>query len=236
MKKHDIVLFHGLNNNQDCFLEMRSALESEGFTVHIFSLLGYDQLCSDLSLNKCIKHIAKQFKKLPKSKKFYCIGFSQGGLILQLLPEEIKRRIVKQVLLAPALVVKHGEVLEKIVNLLPESLPIISLAPKLLSQFSWLSNGYFKSLFAQVNKFESLDLSKNKLPTLIIADIDDELVDVGRISQIIKTIPEWEIITLKRSDMKFMHLSQHHVVFHPNYFSKKEWKILIKKISKFLTP
>lgn len=123
--KSEIVLIHGLNNNQEVFIPLKEALESKGFVVHLFSLVGHKNMSQNLSLTSSINHLVKQFRKLSPDKTYYCIGFSQGGLALQLLPAEVKKNIIKQVLLAPALCVHHSKVLEKLVRLIPKQIPFL---------------------------------------------------------------------------------------------------------------
>lgn len=230
--KSEIVLIHGLNNNQEVFIPLKEALESKGFVVHLFSLVGHKNMSQNLSLTSSINHLVKQFRKLSPDKTYYCIGFSQGGLALQLLPAEVKKNIIKQVLLAPALCVHHAKVLEKLVRFIPKQIPFFSLAPKKLRQFNWLSVIYFDLLFNQINQFHSSDLSN--IPTLVFIDPKDELVSYRELKELVKKSKHWNLITLNRPYLFLKHLGQHHVIFHPDYFSTKDWSKFISQITNFL--
>ena len=232
----DIILIHGLNNTATSFKPFKRALEDQGWKVHIFSLAGHRKLDNSLSMDSSVNYLVKQFKKLDQKKKYNCIGFSQGALTLQLLPHDIKSMIHKQVLLSPALSIRQCSILQKIVDVLPKRLMIFSFAPRSLRKFSWLSVSYFDLLFKQLINFKDIITVESHIPSLIIVDSKDELVDVDTLRRLVKTQPNWKFYLIDRSYLKFIHIGQYHVTFQPNYFTNEHWDNLILDISAFFEP
>lgn len=231
MKVKDIVLVHGLNNSKQSFYPLKRALTKLGFKVHLLYLAGHRSANKDLSLEDSLTYLEKQLDKI-KSKHFHCIGFSQGGLALQLLPPTVQKRIKKQVLLAPALSLKASSILSTFTSMMPAQMPFLSLAPKKLSKFSWLSVAYFDLLFQQIKEF---DLKKpSTIKTLIMVDPKDELINVDGLKEIVSKRSKWKLEMIERPGQTFICLGQGHIVFHPQYFKKTEWKDLLEKIKNFL--
>jgi pimeloyl-ACP methyl ester carboxylesterase len=231
MKVKDLVIIHGLNNSKESFYPLKKALTKLGFRVHLFYLPGHRKLNKGLTLEESISYLEKQFDKLTVPK-FYCLGFSQGGLVLELLPERIKRKIKKQVLLAPALAVRRSSFLVTVTKLLPAQMPFLSLAPSKLSKFSWLSVAYFDLLFQQLAQLSKI--KKSTIPTLILVDLKDELIDVAALQEMVKQNKHfWQLELIERATLPFISVGQGHIVFHPKYFAKAEWKKLTQRIADF---
>lgn len=232
MKVKDLVIIHGLNNSKESFYPLKRALTKLGFKVHLFYLAGHRRLNHGLDLNESLAYLEKQFDAL-KAPHYYCLGFSQGGLALQLLPERIKRKIKKQILLAPALAIRRSSFLSTVTKLLPAQLPFLSLAPKDLTKFPWLSMAYFILLFDQIAQFQKNKTSTVK--TLVMVDLKDELIDVLVVQKIIKENEiNWQLEFIERPARPFISIGQGHIVFHPKYFSSADWKKLIHRINSFL--
>lgn len=231
MKINDLVIIHGLNNSKESFYPLKRALTKLGFKVHLFYLAGHRRLNHGLDLHESVAYLEKQFDGL-KTSSYYCLGFSQGGLALELLPERIKKKIKKQVLLAPALAIRRSFFLGTITKLLPAQLPFLSLAPKDLSKFSWLSLAYFNLLFDQIIQFQKNKPSKVK--TLVMVDLKDELIDVAALQSIVNNNKlNWELELINRSPLPFIGIGQGHIIFHPKYFSAADWEKLTKRIADF---
>lgn len=231
MRVKDLVIIHGLNNSKESFYPLKRALTKLGFKVHLFYLPGHRKLNKGLGLQESLAYLEKQFDKL-KAPKYYCLGFSQGGLALELLPLRIKSKIVKQVLLAPALSIRRSSFLVTVTKLLPAQLPFLSLAPKSLSKFTWLSIAYFDLLFHQIEQWKTVE--KSTVKTLVMVDLKDELIDVSALEEIVKNNKSnWQIELIERTSLPFISIGQGHIVFHPNYFSQKDWVKFTNRIADF---
>lgn len=231
MTVKDLVIIHGLNNSQKSFAPLKRSLTKLGFKVHLFSLAGHQEYNQKLDLNNSLTFLEQQFDNL-QAEEYYCLGFSQGGLVLELLPDRIKQKIKRQVLLAPALAVKQKYFLNTITKFLPARIPLISLVPKQISKFSWLSVAYFDLLFSQINQFQKLKPSP--VPTLVLVDPRDELIDVPALTSIVQKNPKWQLELFPRPNLPLITLGQGHILFFPKYFTKEAWVKITNRIAQYL--
>lgn len=227
----EIILLHGLNNCVDCFYPLGTELEKHGFKVHYFTLKGHDKVATDLCVASCLAHLKQQFDTLPEDREYVLIGFSFGGLSSLMLPNEIKQRISKQILLAPALFLNWERSLRILLNCLKFKTHIPSFTPEKLRQFPHLPLGYYRSIISHLDQFRQIPGKElNDKPTLIILDLHDELINSSKIKKMIHNykLKNWNVLELNRVKLGSPWQATNHALFHPDYMEPADWNSMIE--------
>lgn len=232
-----LIILHGLNNQPEVLLPMSAYFSAKGFKIHLFNLYGHkkDQPLKHLTLKECLHHIHYQMLQIPKEDEVYFLGFSQGALIFQLyqMMKICQHTIKAQVLLAPSLYIKRQGFYNLIGSILPETSSLPSIAPREFRLFDKLNMGYYKQLLEQLRVFHKHGIKHlEKVPTLILSDAKDELVDMGRLhAEMLKNnMDQWKIIYLNRDLKHLKHYGKHHIMFNPNYFSADDWNAMMSEM------
>ena len=139
----------------------------------------------------------------------------------------------KQILLAPALYIRKQDIIVKALSLLPSFVKIMSLQPKKFRRYNILSAREYNILVQGILTWQKLK-AKFRVPTMVIIDPQDELVD----AQILKPKLEkmnsgLEVHLCERPKLK-KGAGAHHIIFHPEYFEDAEWKDFTRKLEGFL--
>lgn len=233
MNHLEIIIIHGLNNSSEAFFPLGKELESQGFTIRYFNLIGHEELNSNISMEESIKHLQDQFESLPHDKKYYCIAFSQGGLVLQLISQSSKKNLVKQILLSPALKIRKNILYRLILPLIPRSWRIKSNTPLEVRKFNELSLNYYQNLVDQVQHLKGVNRDLlDQISTFTIIDPNDELVDYKELESFIKLqkLTNWKFELFHRKNKP----SRHHELFHPMFLDQSDWSLLITNIVNFI--
>lgn len=216
---------------------MAAHFAAKGFKTHVLSLHGHKkgQLLKELTLKECLNHIHFQMLQIPKEDEIYFIGFSQGALIFELyqMMGLCLHNIKSQVLLAPALYIKKQGFCDFLTKIFPSGMKIPSRNPREFRVFDSLNMNYYSELIEQLKVFHKhgIHLLRN-VPTLIVADAKDEVVDMGRLhAEMLKNnLDAWKIIYLNRDLKHINHYGKQHIMFNPNYFSADEWNSMMSEI------
>lgn len=228
-----VVIFHGLNNNPQGFEPLRNHFMNLGYETEMIILPCHGEKRSEARDDvEALECFSASMKKL-EGQKYYAIAFSHGALYLQLWMEKnVGTPPLKQVLLAPALYIRKQEFISKILPFIPSGLRIMSLQPKKFRRYNMLSAREYNILVQGILSWQKLD-AKFKVPTKVIIDPEDELVHAHVLkSEVEKLNPGFEVELWKRPGLK-QGLGAHHIVFHPDYFSEREWKEITGKIQGF---
>lgn len=232
-----LILLHGLNNPSEVLGPMAKHFETKGFNVHLFNLFGHkkDQPLQHLTLKECLHHIHYQMLNIPKDHEIYFLGFSQGALIFQLyqMMKINQHKIKSQVLLAPALYIKRQSFMNFLIGALSEKMSIPSRTPREFRQFDKLNVGYYKELMEQLLVFHKHGIKNlENVPTLILSDAKDELIDMGRLhAEMLKNnMDAWKIIYMNRDLKHIKHYGKHHIMFNPNYFTAEDWTSMLNEM------
>lgn len=236
-----VILLHGLNNHPEVLSPFKDFLEEKGFKTYVFNLYGHkkDSPLTHLTLKESLHHLHFQMLQIPKTDEVYFLGFSQGALIFQLyqMMKVCQHQIKAQVLLAPALYIKRQSFLAGLTSLFPETFRLPSRTPKEFRQFDKLNMGYYKQLVDQLNVFQKHGIHHLKtVPTLILSDAKDELVDMNRLhSEMLKNnLDLWKIVYVNRNLKHIKHYGKHHIMFNQNYFTEEDWGAMLGEIETML--
>ncbi len=230
-----IIIIHGLNNNQEGFIPLSKALNLMGYETEIISLPGHGtnrHECRDAG--EAMKTFDLRMKKVIKDP-YSVIAFSQGALYLQLWLETNPSPLPKaQILLSPALFIRRFNLLSKLMSALPWFMFIISQTPKNLRRYNYLFIWEYRNLFQKAKQYETSN-KPMKIPSLILIDPKDEVVDAQRLKEELarmNSVVHFEY--LERPYLKGRRPGKHHILFNPEYFTAKDWKSLIERIDDFL--
>lgn len=223
-----IVFFHGLNNNQECFTPLMDHFRAQGHETEMIILPGHGTNRDEARDIQTALSAFKESMERLKNTTYYAIAFSQGALYLQLWMEQHQEhRPLKQVLLSPALAIRRQLIIEKALKLIPGFVLIKSLAPRRFRRYDMLTAREYNTLLQGILAFQKLEKSF-KIPTLLLIDPADELVHAQKLQESFI-----DVGLIKRNYLKFGP-GQHHILFHPDYFKKEDWKEFTRKIETFL--
>lgn len=225
-----IILIHGLNNRPEAFWPMRDSLNALGYETHLVRLPGHgDDRNETKTWEKASEVFDQSLKELTNSP-YAVIAFSQGALYLQLwLKTTQAPKPVCQILLSPALFVRNFDKLKILVRMLPAKLIIPSPMPKAFKRFPYLFISEYRHLFEGVKKFSETPF-EFVIPTMVIVDPHDELVDAKKLK---KEFGD-HVTYLERPYLKFKQPGKYHIIFHPDYFETEGWERFIQKVSVFI--
>lgn len=223
-----IVFFHGLNNNQDCFGPLIAHFQNLGFETEMVVLPGHGNDRKEARNLKSALTAFEQSMKRLKERPYHAIAFSQGALYLQLwLEKNQQHKPLNQVLLSPALYLRRQKIIEKLLKIIPSFFVIKSLSPRRFRRYEILTAGEYNTLVQGILTYQKIK-KDYKIPTLVMIDPKDELVDAQRMKRELKNVE-----FIERNYLK-MGMGQHHILFHPEYFQDHEWIKFTRKIETFL--
>ncbi|MBT6324466.1 MAG: hypothetical protein HOJ35_00715 [Bdellovibrionales bacterium] len=247
MTKGIVVLIHGLNNKPSSMNPLAKMSNEQGFDVLRVALEGHrgaddeikkitqEKWQSTMYLSYCHARKVAQKKKVP----LYFIGNSLGALTnLELMINQTKTKVdyKAMILFAPAISLRPYVYLIKALKFLGPDFLIPSWTPKDYRSNDGTSNSAYNALFTNISKIEKSPWDKiSKVPTLVIIDPDDELIDLDDIQDLIKTkkMNNWEI--LKISNKKtLLKETYHHLIIDPLTVGKEEWVKIENKIIQHL--
>jgi esterase/lipase len=230
-----IILIHGLNNNLECFFPLRDKLKSIGYDVELLTLPGHgkDNREEVRNFEVALDHFDQSMRKLIQGP-YVVIAFSQGALYLQLWLEKNHQPLpMAQVLLAPALYIRHFSKLDTIMSKLPTFAFILSQMPRKLRRYYYLHVWEYKTLFDKAKKFQKIAPTM-KAPTLILVDPRDELVDAQKLKvELDKRNSGAQIEFYERNYLAGRRPGKYHIMFHPEYFTPDDWEKFISKVDGF---
>lgn len=229
-----VVFFHGLNNNPQSFDPLINQFKHLGFETELIILPCHGENRHEAKTDEEALQVFQESMKKLKDVPYYAIAFSHGALYLQLwMEKDLSYQPEKQILLAPALYIRKQGLIVKALNLLPSFVKIMSLQPKKFRRYSHLSAQEYNILVQGILAWQKLR-TKFRIPTLVLIDPKDELVDaqvlkaeLERVNSGLK-VEFWNRPRLKNGQ------GAHHILFHPEYFGGSEWQEYTRKLHNFL--
>lgn len=226
-----LIILHGLNNNSTTWDEFEGAMKARGFkdTVRI-TLPRHGEIRDE---GRSFEEELKVFdeKMRPHIEAPYVVvAYSLGALFLEnWLIGKSENLPKKQVLLAPCLYLRRERIIRQIIGSLLPWLPIPSIAPRDIMLYKSMYVWEYRNLLGGLSRVQK-SISTIKIPSLVIIDPKDELIDAEKLKR------EWkagEVYFLERPDQKWGP-SYHHILFHSKYFSPAQWGFYLEKIEGFL--
>jgi alpha-beta hydrolase superfamily lysophospholipase len=229
-----IVFFHGLNNNPECFSPFIEHFKNLGYQTDIIILPGHgDDRHEAPDLKSALKAFDQSMKKL-QGTPYYAVAYSHGALYLQLwLEKNQDYKPLKQVLIAPAFYIYHQKMIEKLVRFLPGFMVIKSVAPRAFRRYQFLNVKDYAVLIQGILAFQKTS-SPFKIPTLVIIDPKDEVVDASAVKAEIEKMNKSFLVQFFERKIVKKSLGRHHLLFHPEYFEHEAWKVFTGRIEAFL--
>lgn len=226
-----LIILHGLNNNSSTWDEFENVMKERGFrnTVRI-TLPGHGDVRDEgRTFEEALLNFDRKIR--PHIEEPYVVvAYSLGALFFEnWLIGRSDNLPLKQVLLAPALYLRKEKWIRKIIASLHPKLPIPSIAPRDIMLYKTLFVWEYRNLLGGMERFQKAS-GAIKLPSFVMLDPKDELIDAGRLKK------EWkagEVYFLGRPRQKWGP-SNHHILFHSKYFTEEEWETYIEKIVSFL--
>jgi hypothetical protein len=230
-KINKLILIHGLNNNLEAFHPLKAALEEQGFNCQQIILPGHGDKREETRDSHEAMRIFDERMKAAINGPYAVVAFSQGALYLQLWMEQTSAPLPSfQLLLAPALYIKNFRYLKFIMNGLPKFFIIISQMPKLLRRYNYLHIWEYRNLFQKAHIY-GIKPPKFAIPTQILVDEKDELVDARRLKTSFPEVVE----LMHRPYLRGKKPGKYHILFHPEFFTPDGWDSLIKKMKDFFS-
>lgn len=230
MQLPKIILIHGLNNRAEAFWPMRDSFIDLGYTVHLVKLPGHGEDRAETeNWDRASGVFKKSLEEITKDP-YVVIAFSQGALYFQ---EWLKTKNVRlpeaQILLSPALFIRHSKLVNWIAKILPPKFKIPSTMPKSLRRHHYLLVSEYRNLFDGIDRFAKSKL-EFPIPTLVLVDSKDELVDAKRLKEKFNS----HVTILERPYLFGRRPGKHHIIFHPDYYEKDGWSKFIQTIHQWI--
>ncbi len=222
-----LVFIHGLNNNAMCFAPLMDHFQNLGINVDFVVLPGHGSDRHEAAtLERGLDVFAKQMERF-RYVPFRAVCFSHGALYLQLwLGRDYGFAPERQVLLAPALYLRRQKLICTLLALLPGSFAVRSRSPAAFRRYEVLNARDYDVLVRGMLSYQA-SAQAFRVPTLTMIDPLDELVD----AQTLKSHCPASIY-VHRPGLRG--LGAHHILFHPKYFTEKEWSELTAQLEDFL--
>jgi alpha-beta hydrolase superfamily lysophospholipase len=223
-----LVLIHGLNNNRECFSPLQSALEAQGFSCQLVTLPGHGEDRYEAGDFESAYTIFKQNMQQVSQAPWVVVAFSTGALYLQhWLKHHPDRHPLAQVLLAPALFIRRFKLVTLLARWLPPAFKLRSWAPAQVRRYPGLEIREYKILLEGLSRYRTGD--DFLVPTLMLIDPRDELVDATKLGQ------HQAGANLELIQRPYLWKpGHHHLLFHPDYFSPQDWQKFIQRMANFL--
>jgi hypothetical protein len=213
-------------------MPLREELERRGFETEMVILPCHgDNRFEAKNLEEALKVFTKTMKRF-EGQSYHALAYSHGALYLQLWMEnQMTQKPLKQVLLAPALYIRKQAFILKILPFLPSFIYILSLQPNRFRRYSILSIREYNILVQGIVKWQKLR-RRFRVPSKVFIDQADELVHAEILKEELGKLNQLDVDNIERTDKK-LGFGGHHIIFHPDYFSKESWEKFIKDITDF---
>lgn len=234
-KRPNLILIHGSNNNAAAFKPLYDELKNLGWNAHFVTLPCHGENRREAVDFKTAFQVFDKKMEALISEPYVVVAFSHGGLYLQLWLEKHKGNLpLKQVLLAPSLYIHRQKTVEKLLKMLPKFFFVKSLAPAPFRRYQTMTVWEYRILLDGMGIYQRHNKGF-KIPTLLMIDPKDELVDAKLLESKVKegntSLLEFQFWN---RDYLTKGFARHHIFFHPNYFSKEDWQSFLNRIQDFL--
>jgi esterase/lipase len=240
------LVVHGLNNHPQVMLPIVDFLRSQGIGVLNVGLTGYvgdhnnlKKVTAEQWRQDVLKANQALQNKAPHVPKIF-IGYSLGALIGEtLMTSELKEKFAfqKAILFSPALRVRDSSRWIQMFSFLGPGFSMISLAPKSYAAYRGTPNAAYRALFTLLEQYDhnlSHRSEQGNIPTLIFADVKDELVSVPSIQKMITLYDfnQWQFYEIKKDPTAKTWF--HHVTIDGPGVGNQTWREMCQQMSEFL--
>ncbi len=230
-----LIILHGLNNNSSTWDEFENVMKARGFTNTVrITLPGHgDKRDEGRSFEEALKVFDAKIRPHVQ-EPYIVVAYSLGALFFSNWLIDRKENLpLRQVFLAPALYLRREKWIRKIIDALDPRIPVPSIAPRDIMLYKALFVWEYRNLLGGMKRFQD-DNSPVQVPTFVLVDPKDELIDTTRLKiEWEKKTPGSEVFFLERPKQKWGP-SNHHILFHSKYFTPGEWETYLSKIEIFL--
>lgn len=235
--KPKVIIIHGLNNTLESVFPLRESLQSMGHECVLINLPGHGKSRDKTLHFDSAQREFDQSIKPHTTEPYVVVAFSLGALYLQLWLENNEApRPLAQVLLAPALKIRHQELVHLVMGRLSPSVPLPSQTPPQLRLYPFLYVRDYDPLLKGQSAFERLS-SPFPIPSLILVDPKDEVIDVHGLKKKVDEVNLSSVVfeLVERKYLKGRRPGKYHVLIHPDFFRPGDWDQFVEKMSKFLS-
>ncbi len=239
-----VLLAHGLNQRPESWQELIDKLTEWGLDVFRLGLTGHrglpfadmHQASAEIWLEEFEAAQAMAAERHP-DLPLNLIGYSLGGLLAVTTQIRQNRALFdRQVLLAPALVVRTYTLLVLPMTWLFSSLPSRSPRAYLANRQGTTASAY-RALFrlkAELDKANGSPLLN--IPTRVIMRDKDELVSYRGIARFIAShdLDHWRLLTIPPRSGDLLDTSFHHLIVDSRTLGHFAWKQMMATIRDFL--
>jgi esterase/lipase len=234
-----VLLTQGMNLKSEKLLPLAQFFVDQNFSVFLPSFQGHcagrgsyltataeDWLKDAESFYREAKRQAEA-KNLP----LYLAAYSFSALLFELQPE---LRFEKKVLFAPAFATHYWY---PVVRILAKWFPDWRFKTRNIPDHAANLETSFHAVKVVGDLLEMLEVSTGNLPpetpTLVIGDLEDELVNVHRVRKIAESRRNWRFQPVTNVGNP-MPESFHHLIVTPASLSEREWQRMLVMIQQFL--
>lgn len=242
------LLVHGLNFNPQKLTDLQNVLHNQGQAVLRLTLSGHDGnelKFTKVNRNKWLKELKHAFqivqcqaasKKLP----FHFVGHSLGALINEdflASNPKIGSSYTSQILFAPALAVHTYTYGIEYMEFMGDDYFVPSAAA---AEYRACQAGTpiaaYRALFDSLRNFQ-INVSDNiNIPTLVLVDLQDELVSVSGLEEIVRNngLTNWHMKIISNEENTLKEGAYHHMIVTEGSVGKSEWSRIKGLIKSYL--
>jgi esterase/lipase len=230
MQLPNIILIHGLNNRPEAFWPIRDSFIDLGYKVHLVCLPGHGEDRTETENWDRASGVFKKSLEEISQDPYVVIAFSQGALYFQdWLTSNDVRMPLAQILLSPALFIRNSTLISLLTKILHPKMKIPSTMPESLRRYHFLYISEYRNLLEGIKKF-GLGKLKFPIPTMVVVDNKDELVDAKKL----KMKFDSHVTILERPYLLGRRPGKYHIIFHPDYFEKQHWDEFITTLHQWI--
>jgi hypothetical protein len=233
------LVVHGLNTKPEIMDPLIFLLQGEGSEVFRVGLKGHrrdadqmEKVSADLWADELHLAYEKARKRADAlGVPLYFLGYSLGALVhAQLMGAHPEMRIDRQVLFAPALRVKWSSKALLSLKWLGSSfcIPSMNLATHRANDGTRLAA--YQALFDLGELFEKTPYQNFDLPTLLVIDPADELVNFSRIQKDLeeRNLTNWKVLSLVGREARLLPAGvYHHSITDRIVLGDDDWSSLV---------
>ncbi|MGK5087367.1 alpha/beta fold hydrolase [Bdellovibrionota bacterium FG-2] len=239
-----VLVVHGLNLRPQCMDPLCQVLLAQNFDVLRATLKGHQGPIEEMqavTLETWMAELEIQVQDAQNRARslgvpLFFLGFSLGGLLGCLLQSQ-GARFDRQILMAPGIAPRVLTRAVKFLDIFGSTFLVPSLSPAGYGAHDATSLAAYHAAFQAVEKLQASDKSRQNLPTLLIIDPKDAIVDFNHLTEFItdNQLNQWRVFTTSTHDSKVQG-TYHHLIIDEASLGSQEWSRVTAEISTFLSP
>lgn len=239
------LVTHGLNNKPTIMLPIVEWLRGQGSEVYLVKLFGHHEGTTPIKAmekDSWYQEIRNAYYQAFERARelnvpIHFLGYSLGALVMQyaITVHKGKMTFDKQVLWAPATATRLTSVFLQAFFLLPKKWHLPSFTPKDYRANKGIPIKAYQYLYYMKKQVRQSKFKYLNIPTLIIADPKDELIDVKRLKkdQLQYDLKAYTILELNSSKIG-RQTSYHHLIVDERAVGRNNWQKMLEAMTGFL--